>query len=414
MKTKLFILIVALFMSGLSKAQDELSSYLEIAAKNNPGLKAKFSEYMAALEVVPQLATLPDPQLAFGYFILPVETRNGPQRFRISLDQMFPWFGTLGARENVAVSQAKAKYEIFEDFKSNLFFEVRATYFELYFIKKGMDVTRENIKILESFKSLALIKIESGKASGVDQLRIEMELADMENELALLRDKWNLASVKFNTLLNVDKYTQIRIPETLWQDDLMYSRNQILDSLRQNNHQLVKFDYLLESYRNSEKLARKSGLPSFSIGIDYIAVGKADGTMAIPENNGQDALLFPKIGITIPLYRKKYTSMVNEALYLQDATLEQKEEKANSLEVLFERTYYEYVDSQRRIVLYQKQKSSALKAINILETQYATDGKNFEEILRMEKRYLKYSLELERAYGDKQASIAFIHYLIGK
>lgn len=206
MKTKLLILIISLFISGFSKAQDELSSYLEIAAKNNPGLKARFSEYMAALEVVPQLGTLPDPQLAFGYFILPVETRNGPQRFRISLAQMFPWFGTLGAKENVAVSQAKAKYEIFEDFKSNLFFEVRATYFELYFIKKGIDITRENLRILESFRSLALIKIESGKASGVDQLRIEMELADMENELALLIDKWGVASIKFNTLLNVEVF----------------------------------------------------------------------------------------------------------------------------------------------------------------------------------------------------------------
>jgi hypothetical protein len=56
----------------------------------------------------------------------------------------------------------------------------------------------------------------------------------------------------------------------------------------------------------------------------------------------------------------------------------------------------------------------AERAIQMLETEYSTHGKDFEELLRMEKRLLRYSLELEKARSDKQASIAFINYLIGK
>ncbi len=414
MKLRITIIAIIFMMSGMLSAQDILSSYLETAAINNPGLKARFSEYMASLEVVPQVGTLPDPQLAFGYFIQPVETRNGPQRVRLSLTQMFPWFGTLNAKEEVAINKAKAKYESFEDFKSNLFFEIKATYYDLYFIKKGIDITLGNIRILESFQSLALIKIESGKASGVDELRIEMELADIENSLALLKDKWNVARVKFNNLLNAEDEDEVIIPDSLWSDDLPYSRQQLLDSLRLNNHQVLKFDYLLQSYRDNERLARKKGLPAMSLGVDYIVISKTDNTMIDQANSGRDAILFPKIGITIPLYRKKYTAMVNEALFMQDATIGDKEEKINSLEVLFERAYYEYVDGQRRISLYLKQRNFAHKAISILETEYATDGRNFEEILRMERRLLKYSLEFEKANSDKQASIAFINYLMGK
>jgi hypothetical protein len=96
------IVIGVLFwlVSSLVSAQDELSSYLQTAAENNPGLKARFNEYMAALEIAPQVKSLPDPQLAFGYFIQPVETRVGPQQFKISASQMFPWFGTLKAGES--------------------------------------------------------------------------------------------------------------------------------------------------------------------------------------------------------------------------------------------------------------------------------------------------------------------------
>lgn len=414
MRLRITIIAIIFMMSGGLSAQDILSTYLETAANNNPGLKARFSEYMASLEVVPQVGSLPDPQFAFGYFIQPVETRNGPQRAKFSLTQMFPWFGTLNAREEVAINRAKAKYESFEDFKSNLFFEVKATYYDLYFIQKGIDITLNNIRILESFRSLALIKIEAGKASAVDEIRIEMELADLENDLALLKDKWNIGMVKFNNLLHIEEGSEVIIPVSLWDDDLPYSRQDVLDSLRLNNHQILKFDFLVSSYKENERLARKNGLPSMSIGIDYIVTGKTDGDMLDQSNNGRDAILFPKIGITIPLYRKKYTAMVNEAIHMQDATISDKEEKVNSLEVLFERTYYEYIDGQRRISLFLKQKEFAQKAINILESEYATNGTNFEEILRMERRLLKYSLELERAFSDKQASIAFINYLIGQ
>ena len=90
-----------------------------------------------------------------------------------------------------------------------------------------------------------------------------------------------------------------------------------------------------------------------------------------------------------------------------------KEEKLNALQTLFEQSYFDYKDAKRRIDLFEKQSELAGKAISILESEYSTSGDNFEEILRMERSLLKYALERERAYSDKQASIAFINYLMG-
>jgi len=413
MKTKLLIISILLAITGTLSGQEILDKYLETAANNNPALKAKFNEYMASLEVVPQVGILPDPQLAFGYFIMPVETKNGPQQAKISLNQMFPWFGTLNVKEDVVLNMAKAKFENFEEIKSKLFFEVKSSYFDLYFIKQSIDITIKNIRILETFKNLALIKIEAGKASGVDELRVEMELVDLENNLALLKDRWFVYSVKFNNLLNVDENSTIEIPDTLWADDLAYTRQEVLDSLKLNNHQVLNLNYMINSFQSKEKLAKKNGLPNISVGIDYISIGASDNAMTDANQDGKDAILFPKIGITIPLYRKKYTAMVKEAVFMQQATEDKKTDKINKLESVFEKGYSEYLDADRRIVLFQKQLQLAVKAISILESEYATNGRNFEEILRMEKRVLKYSLELEKARADKQASIAFINYLMG-
>ncbi len=189
MKTyKIIFLSLILMLSTSLFSQENLNTYLETAAENNPGLKAKFNDYMAAMEKVPQVGTLPDPSVAFGYFIQPVETRIGPQRFKLNLAQSFPWFGLLSAKEDVATEMANAKYEEFENTKSNIFFEVKTTYYNYYFIEKAIEITKENIKILEVFKRLSLVKIEAGNASIVDELRVELELNDLENKLALFLD----------------------------------------------------------------------------------------------------------------------------------------------------------------------------------------------------------------------------------
>ena len=389
-------------------AQQELDRYLEIAAENNPGLRAKFNEYLAALERAPQLGALPDPQLAFGYFISPVETRVGPQQFRFSASQMFPWFGTLDARENIAIQDAKAKYEVFLESKSNLGHEVRSSYYNLYFNQRAMEITKENLEILSSFQDLANIKVRTGKVSAVDAYRIEMEMADLENQLALLVDNQDVLEVMFINLLNTDKELDIILPDVLWTTDIDLTKEQALDSIRSRNHQLLSISLENQALDYRKELAEKAGKPDFSLGLDYIIVGTGENNLA-----GTDAMLFPRIGLSIPLYRNKYRAMVNEVVFLKEAKLSEEAEQLNFLETILERNWKDYKDADRRIRLYQSQRDLASKAVKLLETDYAGGNKGFEEVLRMERKLLIYGLELEKARTDKQAAISFINYLTG-
>ena len=61
-KLKNSIVILFLMVTTTISGQEELNSYLTVAAENNPGLKATFNKYMAALEVAQQVKALPDPQ----------------------------------------------------------------------------------------------------------------------------------------------------------------------------------------------------------------------------------------------------------------------------------------------------------------------------------------------------------------
>nr|WP_319399067.1 TolC family protein [uncultured Carboxylicivirga sp.] len=407
-KSTLSILLILLGWTGNNiLAQDNLDHYLTLSAENNPSLKAAFNKYMAALEKAPQVSALPDPQIAFAYFIQPVETRVGPQEFKISASQMFPWFGTLQARENAAISNAKAQYEMFEQQKSKLFQEVKANWYNLYFNQRALYITMENMTLLQSFQRLATAKVEAGKVSAADQYRIEMNMNDLENELAQLRDAQSLLTTSFKNLIGTT--SEIAVGDTIISTDLLLSKEAIMDSIKAKNHVLLSMDLKTSALDYQKEAAQKAGGPNFNVGIDYTFIGKGENNLS-----GKDAILFPKIGFSIPLYRRKYKSMVQEVVYQQEAVTNDKSNQTNILENILEKSYNEMTDAERRVRLFEKQLLLSSKSLRIIETEYANQNSNFEEMLRMQKRMLKYQLELEKARTDKLASIAFIYYLMGK
>ena len=410
MKTSKFIFVLLLSCVSLNAVpQDYLDAYLEKAAVNSPALKVKFNEYLAALEKVPQVKALPDPKVMFGYFISPVETRMGPQEFKFSASQMFPWFGTLGDRADAATRMAEAKYEAFEEAKSSLYNDIRDAYYNLYFLQKAIRITGENLEILNTFRNLVLVKIEAGLVSAVDEYRLEIEIGDLENQLALLRDNLGVQTVKFNNLLNSETAETVELPETLQITELPEDKSAVIDSIRSGNHRLLSLDRQIESLESSREAARKSGLPGFSVGFEYMVTGKGENNLA-----GKDAFVFPSIGISIPLYRNKYRARVEEAVYMEAARQEEKINRTNLLETLFEGAWRDLRDAERRLKLNQDQYNLAKKSVDLLQVDYSTNNANFEEVLRMERQVLKYALETQKARADHEAAISFIKYLSGK
>ena len=409
---QLFVLLVLLFSPTVVCAQTELDSYVQIAGENNPQLQSLFQQYMAALERLPQAKALPDPTVAFGVFVSPVETRVGAQRANISISQMFPWFGQLKAQESVVADLAKARYQEFEDAKNKLQFEVRSTYNNLYVLRSAIEITQENIVLLNSFKELAKVKFESGKGSFVNVLRIDMEVLELDSQLELLRDSETPILSRFKELLNTELPSVIAFPDTLWNDNLETDLAFLNDSLLVNNPVLSKYDYEMSSLTNQARVAELQGKPSFSVGLSYINVAKRDGVDV--SGNGRDAIALPQVGIRIPLYRKKYEAMVKEKQILRESVRLQKDNTINRLQTSLEEWIKDYRDAVRRENLYEQLSGIARQSLNLLVSEYTTEGSDFEEVLRMDRQLLKYELELEKARADRNTTVAYINYLIGK
>jgi outer membrane protein TolC len=243
----------------------------------------------------------------------------------------------------------------------------------------------------------------------VDELRIEIEIGDLENQLALLNDRDHVLRVMFNNLLDTDDDAPVNLPDMLRQSELPASRLAIRDSILSGNHRLLSLEFHRESLNYRQEAAKKAGNPDFTVGLDYFVIGQ--GENGLP---GNDAIMFPRIGISIPLYRDKYRSMVKEMVYLESAREQEALNRSNILESMLANSLKEYDDALRRISLYRDQSELAARSLEILESEYTTAHINFEELLRMERKLLKYRLELEKARADSQAAISYITYMMGK
>ena len=109
----------------------------------------------------------------------------------------------------------------------------------------------------------------------------------------------------------------------------------------------------------------------------------------------------------------KYLHAPN-AVLMQESSRNGILDRINVLETTFESAYKDYRDAERRIHLYKDQTSRVMQAINMLQLAYETDGKNFEELLHMERQLINFNLEHEKAKADKNVAMAFINYLMGK
>ena len=139
-------------------------------------------------------------------------------------------------------------------------------------------------------------------------------------------------------------------------------------------------------------MAAKEGRVDFNIGFDYSFVDGSRMPLPDPSESGQDTIILPKIGIAIPLFRKKYRAMVAEASKKVSASNYEKANRINELRSIFEKGYKNYRDGLRRVTLYQEQSRIAGQALDLLLAEYSTDGSGFEEVLRMERRLLSYDL----------------------
>jgi outer membrane protein TolC len=403
-KLLIIIISVTLLFPGILRGQI-LNEYLKEAGENHPGLKAAWHEYYAALEKVPQVGTLPDPMLSFGVFVSPVETRLGPQQLKVSFSQMFPWFGTLKEKEKAAAEKAKIEYQQFLDLKNQVYQQVKTQWYQLYKTGRAISITKENLDILNSLKTLSRRNYETGKSEMADLLRINVNIREQENRLDDLQEQLSTQKTEFSLLLNRSGKDTLVTPGSIQLDT--FNTLAYRDSVRKNP-KLTALSHKQTALEHQYEVDKKKGYPSISLGLDYAVLGNREDMQVA--QNGRDVIM-PMVGISLPLYREKYKAMKRETKMKLEAVRNEQKNRLNNLSSQYEKAEEQYLDAVRKVDLYKEQVEETERIYNLLKTNYSADGENFFELLRTRLMVQKFELKLEKAKANQNIAVSTLKYL---
>jgi outer membrane protein TolC len=460
--TKLLLTLVLLAGFGSVSLAQSLDDYLIKAAENNPELKAAYHDYLAASERGNQVS-LPDPELQVGFFFRPMERFMGNQQADIRLMQMFPWFGMLKAQESEADQMALARYQLFLDAKNNLFYQFKTTWYALAELQQEIRITEENLEILQQYERMALIRFESASTSAAgpnatpmasssnssvsagaggmntmgnqsqgmsnqaksaemsspaamgstgsgmtDVLRIRLQINTLENDFQLLEANKIPLQVELNKLMNGDRDEEITIPEPLSPLELSLEKEMILDSISANNPMLAMYDAELMALESQKQMAKLDGRPMLGAGVNYMPFKpRIEDGMSMGGNN----MIMPMVTVTLPIYRKKTNARIKEAELLQESVRFNKQNTLNQLEIGWSKAIRDLEDANRRVALYDTQLELAKQNLSLLLTAYATNGQDFEEVLRAQQLVLDYEFSKISAITKQHNTIAMLDLL---
>jgi len=392
-------------MFSWSSFSQSLEDLQHLAAENNLELKAQFKRFEAQLEDITQAKSWQDPNLSFGYFISPIETRVGPQIARFSLTQKLPWFGTYKAKGDIAAFRAEAEFEKFQDQKLKLFLNVAQKYYDLLALRYITELETKQLDILENLKVIVESNYKNNKARLVDILRVDLEMDKQLSTIQVLKDQGQVFVTQLNQLMD----RQLNTPVQILNPKQILEQNESIeiDSMVRNHPRLEAIRKLKASNEAESVLAKKEAMPQFGLGLDYAIIQDRNVQNA---EAGQDAIM-PMLSVSLPIFGKKNKSR-KKAVSLQGESIEfQLENEESRLETEIQVALYKQDELFSLLSLYDKQLLSLKDILQLSETALANASMGIEEVLRLQEERLLYEKQRAKTLADLQKTDETLIYL---
>ena len=387
------------------------ADYLTYAALNNPGLKASFYRWKEALEKITQSRSLPDPRFNYTYFIKEVETRVGPQDQKIGLMQTFPWLSKLKFRERIAVENANAMQQKYEEARLKLFFQVKKYYYEYYYLERAIEIKRENIELVKYLEEIVRAKYRTGEEVYANVVKAELEIDILIDKLKSLEDLRKPIAAKLNEALNRPIDTPIAQLEPVSEKQIEFSEDELIDSLMENNPELKILDHEIAKEKGRIDLAEKNYFPDFTIGAEYV---DTDEALKDTPDNGKDPVMV-MFSINIPIWYDKYRAGEKEAYAKWRAANNSIIATSNSLIADVKMAFYQFCDARRRIRLYSNSLiPKGIESLEVTQKGFESGKLDFTDLIDAERAILEFHLSYERALVDHAQSLAKLEMLTGK
>ncbi len=378
-----------------------IEDYFRYALEKNEAVRAAFRTWQAAAERPRQAGSLPDPRLSF-------QADDSFESRELSVSQTFPWYGKRALRAQAEQSGAMAEYSRYIGQKLDVLNNVRRTYGDYYYLSQAIDITEENLDLMEYFEEVIRRRFEAGQAPHADLIRIEVETEKLRDRLEELRDQRRPRAAELNRVLGRPVSASLPWPVSLPENNVHgLEEERLMESALDNNPQLLAIRHDIDRRVHQKDLAGKEYYPDITVGAMRMedAMGGMGGGVNI------DAAM---VSINIPLWRGKYDAGVREADRRLEAGRRSLADAEYGVESALENAFFRFRDAQRRIELYENHLlPKSEESLEVSESAYRAGEVDVIELLDAQREWLNFELELKRSRTDRFKSVGVIEKLIG-
>jgi outer membrane protein TolC len=373
-----------------------LSDFLTYALLNQPKVEATYFDWLASVERITVQRSRPDPQLTFQMDIQDVVTSIMP-----GLMMSFPGMGKLRAAGEQAAAASQGGYFAFRAASLESAYEVKRTYYRLYFLEEKIRVNHQNLSLLKDLENLARTQNEVGKATLQDILRAQIEQSRLNNEILNLVDSREPLLTQFKAALGLGPNDPAPpVPTRFESTPLDMPADKFLEKALAENMRLKTMSADVRAAEAAIRLAYKARMPDTSIGL------MADAKMS-------PTLYRPWGTVSIPLWRDKLAAQVAEAQANKRAGEARLSAEQISLTVDLAERAFVFREATRNLELLQKELlPKQRQSLEVARSAYLGGQLDFLNLTDVEQTLLRFDLDAVEARTQRELSLAELSLII--
>src|SRR4030043_571528 len=423
MITKLIFLVFPIFillmplapLAQPDKPVMNVEQLIEEAIQNNPEIMAQKKRWELFKEKIPQASALEDPMFGFGIISLPTNFSFKDEDMtmkELSISQKFPFYGKRRLMGEMAEKEAEAVFKEIQERTNRIIKEVKATYFELSYNYRSMEITQRNKEILENFSKIAETQYSVGMGIQQDVLKAHIEVSKMVDELIMLGQKKRALEAKLNALLNRSPEAPVGEPAEVIFKKLPYAIDELQKMAGEINPTLQGMKKMIEAKEKAYELAKREYYPDLTFKFAY---GQRDNSPG-PEVMKRRDMLTGMVEINIPIfYKSKQDRKVAETK--ADIQTIEAQYRAMKNEIFFMITdmasMIERVERQLNLYKTGIIPQASLQ-IHSAQSAYRVNKADFMTLLDSQMTLYKYELEYHQALSEYEKNVASLEAIVGK
>ncbi|WP_298652926.1 TolC family protein [uncultured Proteiniphilum sp.] len=272
--------------------------------------------------------------------------------------------------------------------------------------------TGGSMSSMSSGTSMQNMSTSTGMA---DVLRVQLEIAELENNIESILSQIDAETAAFNALLNRQSDSKVHLPDSIIPIPFSLDVAVTAEQINQHNPMLAMIDEEGSAYKAKAEMDKKMSYPMVGIGLQYSVIAKRMdmGHTGLPatDMNGMD-MIMPMVSISLPIYRSKYKAQQKESNIRWQASRQQYADTQNALQTELYRTRHSLDDASRKIALYEKQSQLARTTYHLLVQEFISGKSDLSDVIQVQRQSLDYRLKKAQAVAEYNTMVASIQKLI--